>query len=319
MMIENGIKTVAVVGAGVIGRSWIHVFSRAGCKTRVYDADGTKAEAAFKWVKNDLKCDESDGLIDAESVKSRLALISVHADLAEALDTAEYVQESGPESLDIKQGIFAQMDEVSPPGVILASSTSALDIQDIAGTLKGADRCFAAHPFNPPHILPAVEVMPTKAVNSILFEKILEFLQNVGQKPVKMNFFMPGYIANRIQSAVVREAIHLVESGAADVEAVDTVISDALGLRWVLFGNFGTNNTNADGGIREYFTRYGASYREEMETLDPAPPSFDAEMIERIGRQVDLKEGTAPISDICRWRDQMILKILKLKNENPHP
>lgn len=318
-MIESGLKTVAVVGTGVIGRSWIHVFSRAGCRTKIYDADTARAQAALEWVKNDLKCDETDGLIEAENVKSRLTLISVHADLAETLDGAEYVQESGPEQLETKQSIFAQMDKIAPPGVILASSTSALDIEDIAGSLKGAARCFAAHPFNPPHILPAVEVMPTQAADSVSFEKIIEFLKSVGQKPVKMKFFKPGYIANRIQSAVVREAIHLVESGAADVEAVDTVISDALGLRWVLFGNFGTNNTNADGGIREYFTRYGDSYREEMKTLDPTPPSFDAEMIERIGRQVDLKEGPASISEICRWRDRMIQKILKLKDENPHP
>ena len=318
-MTEPNMKTVAVVGAGVIGRSWAHVFSRAGCQTRIYDYDTAKAKAAFEWLKHDLACDQSDGLIMTEEVEARLARISVHADLEETLAGAEYVQESGPESMEIKQSIFARMDDIAPSEAILASSTSGLDIEEIAGKLNGAARCFTAHPFNPPHILPAVEVMPTQTTNSILFEKVIEFLKSVGQKPVKMNFFIPGYIANRLQSALLREAIHIVESGAADVETVDTVISDALALRWVLFGNFGTNNTNADGGIREYYSLYGESYREEMETLDSTPVSFDDEMIERIGRQVDRKEGTAPISDICRWRDRVIRKILKPKNQNPHP
>jgi len=318
-MVDNIFKTVAVIGTGVIGRGWVRVFSRSGCHTRIYDADPAQTHKALAWVEGDLKRDVSDDFISSQQAQTCLSLISLHTDLDEALAGAEYVQESGPEQLEIKQSVFCRMDEISPPGVILASSTSALDIEDIAGGLKGAERCFTAHPFNPPHILPAVEMMSTKAADPVLFEQAIEFLKSVGQKPVRMNFFIPGYLANRIQAAVVREAIHLVESGVAGVEAVDTVISEALGLRWAVFGNFGTNNTNADGGVREYYNRFGHSYISLMKELDPTPPSFDEEMIDRIGRGVDAMEGDAPISEICRWRDRMVVKIRKLKEQDPHP
>ena len=313
------IETVSVVGSGVIGRGWIQVFVRAGCRVRVYDADQTQTGKALAWVEDDLQQSVANGDISAEEAEARLGLISLHADLEEALAGAGYVQESGPERLEIKRALFAEMDKLAPEGVILGSSTSALDLEAIAGDLEGATRCFTAHPFNPPHILPVVEVMPTKSVDPNLLERAIRFLTSVGQKPVRMNFFVPGYLANRIQAAVVREAIHLVESGAAGVEAVDTVISDALGLRWVLFGNFGTNNTNADGGIREYYTRFGDSYRELAADLDSSPPTFSAEMIKRIGREVDAKEGPAPVDEICRWRDRLVMKIRALKEADPHP
>jgi 3-hydroxyacyl-CoA dehydrogenase len=117
----------------------------------------------------------------------------------------------------------------------------------------------------------------------------------------------------------VREAIHLAESGVADVDAIDIVLRDGLGLRWALFGNFGTNNTNADGGIREYYRRYGGSYRAMMQELDPTPPSFDEAMIERIGRGVDAMEGGATVADLCRWRDVMVQRIRALKQQFRHP
>ncbi len=318
-MVKNIFKTVAVVGTGVIGRGWIRVFTRAGCHTRIYDIDSSQTHKTLDWVKRDLNRDVSDDIISSQQAQACLSLISLHTDLEEALTGAQYVQESCPEQLEIKQSIFSKMDEISPSNVILSSSTSGMDIEDIAGGLRGASRCFTAHPCNPPHVLPVVEMMPTKALDSVLLEKAIDFLSGVGQKPIRMNFFIPGYLVNRIQTAVVREAIHLVQSGVAGVEAVDTVISDGLGLRWAIFGNFGTNNTNADGGIREYYNRFGQTYINLMKELDSNPPDFDKEMIEQIGQGVDTMEGDAPISDICRWRDRMILKIRKLKEQDPHP
>ena len=318
-MLDTIFRTVAVIGTGVIGRGWIRIFTRAGCRTRIYDPGQSQSRKALNWVEADLKRDVSDNFISSQQAKTCLSLISEHDNLDEALSGAEYVQESGPENLDIKRSIFSMMDKIAPPPVILASSTSALNIDEIAGGLKGAQRCITAHPFNPPHILPAVEMMPTKEADPALFEQAIAFLKAVGQKPVRMNFFIPGYLANRIQAAVVREAIHLVQSGVADVEAVDTVIKDALGLRWAVFGNFGTNNTNADGGVREYYHRFGQAYVGLMKALDSNPPSFAEEMIEQIGRGVDAMEGNASVSEICRWRDRMVLNIRKLKEQDPHP
>ncbi len=312
-------KSVGIVGTGVIGRGWIRIFTRAGCRVQTYDADPVQARKALSWVEADLNRDVADGFITAQQAQVCSSLITVNPKLEQALEGVQYVQESGPEKLEIKRKIFSRMDVIASPDVMLASSTSALDIEDIAGQLPGARRCFTAHPFNPPHLLPAVEMMPTRATDPVLLQQAIEFLRNVGQKPVKLNFFIPGYLANRIQAAVVREAIHLVQSGVADVEAVDTVISEALGLRWAIFGNFGTNNTNADGGVREYYRRFGQAYISIMEALDNTPPSFDEQMIENIGRGLDAMEGDAPISEICRWRDRMIFKIRKLKEDDSHP
>jgi 3-hydroxyacyl-CoA dehydrogenase len=318
-MYQPTMRQVAVVGCGVIGRGWIKVFARAGCTTRVFDQSTSQRELASDWFKESLETDVAEGIIDTETAKITESAVSFRASLEDTIKKAEYVQESGPERLEIKQEIFATMNQIAKSETILASSTSTMDIEDIAGKLKGSYRCFTAHPFNPPFVLPAVEMMPTKKVDAALFEQAIEFLISIGQKPVRMNYFIPGYLANRIQAAVVREAIDLVEKGVANVEAVDTVISEALGLRWAIFGNFGTNNTNADGGVREYYTRYGKDYAALMNDLEPKPPSFNSDMIERIGLQVDAKEGSVPIREICRWRDRMVLKIQALKKEDPHP
>ena len=318
-MTEPILKRVVLVGTGVIGRGWIQVFSRAGCKTRIYDPDTSMADSALNWVEDDLKLDETDGFIKAEEIKSRLALISVHADLEDASDGAEYIQESGPEHLEIKQSIFARMDQSADPSAIIASSSSGLDINQIAAGLQGISRCILAHPYNPPHVTPAVEVLPTEKASPEMIKRAMDFLSSVGQVPILMNFYVDGFLGNRIQSAVVREAIHLVESGVASVEAVDAVVCHGLGLRWALFGNFGVNNTNADGGIREYYKKFGHSYKQGMNALDSTPPSFDPEMIERIARGVDTMEGGASVADLCRWRDLLVRKIIRLKEENPHP
>ena len=318
-MYQPTLNQIAVVGCGVIGRGWIKVFARAGCFTRVYDQSTSQRELASDWLKKSLEMDITDGFIDTKQAKAMVQKVSFHSSLEDTIRKADYVQESAPENLEIKREIFSRMDRIADKETILASSTSTMDIEAIAGQLKGNYRCFTAHPFNPPFVLPAVEMMPTKKADPSLFQKAIEFLTSVKQKPVRMNYFIPGYLANRIQAAVVREAIHLVEKGIANVEAVDTVISEALGLRWAIFGNFGTNNTNADGGVREYYTRYGNDYIAMMNDLDPNPPSFNSDMIERIGRQTDVKEGNAPISEICRWRDRMVLKIQALKDKDPHP
>jgi 3-hydroxyacyl-CoA dehydrogenase len=147
----------------------------------------------------------------------------------------------------------------------------------------------------------------------------VEFLKSVGQKPLLLKFYVNGYVINRLQAAVMREAIHLVESGVADVDAVDTTMRDGLGLRWALLGSFGVNNCNADDGVREYYPRFGNLYKSLMKDLSSDVPSFGHEMIERIAQGVDAMEGNAPRSEICRWRDRLVVKIRELKEKEPHP
>jgi len=318
-MAEKMIKTVAIVGAGVIGRGWIQVFARAGCYIRIYDRDPHQIQKALDWFEEDLRLDVAGGFTTTQRAEARKALVSTHLDLEEALAGAEYIQESGPERLEIKKAIFAEVDHIADKSAIIASSTSTLDINNIAADLSGINRCVMAHPFNPPNIVPVVEVMPTKETDPEIMIHTIEFLKKVGQKPVVVNFFISGYLINRIQAAVVREAIHLVEKGVAGVDAVDTVMRDGLGLRWALLGSFGVNNTNADGGIREYYTKYGNAYAAIMNDLDSTSPSFNRELIERIGREVDAMECGASVEELCRWRDRMVRSIRAIKEEDPHP
>ena len=165
--------------------------------------------------------------------------------------------------------------------------------------------------------MPIVEVMATENTDPSVTNRTVDFLKRVGQKPVIMNYFLPGYLINRIQAAVVREANHLVTRGAASVEDVDTLMSHGLGLRWALFGSFGINHTNADGGVREYYTRYGKAYQSIMKDLDSTPPTFDPDMIELIGKGVDDMLGETTVTDCCRWRDRLVRKIRKMKDEDP--
>jgi 3-hydroxyacyl-CoA dehydrogenase len=216
-----------------------------------------------------------------------------------------------------KRAIFTELDRFAPPDAILASSTSALDMSDIAEGLPGAGRTIVAHPVNPPHVIPVVEILPGKRTTTDVVARTRAFLSAVGQSPVLLKLYVPGFLLNRMQAALVREAIHLVECGAADVDAVDAVIRDGLGLRWALLGPFGVANTNADGGIREYFGRYGDSYRELMSDLGPTP-SFDRKQIETLGRATDAMTN-APRNEILEWRDRLIRRIRNLKQEDPMP
>lgn len=302
---EPTIPVVAVVGTGVIGRSWAQVFAGAGCQTGLYDPDPAQVEKALTWLDQELSADCR-------------ALVREYADLEEVLAGAGYVQESGPEQIELKKAIYVSLDHAAPPEAILGSSTSAHDMSDIAAGLNGAHRCIVAHPVNPPHIIPVVEILPGVKTHPDVVTRTRDFMTSVGQKPVLMNYYVPAFLLNRMQAALLKEAISLVESGVADVESVDTVIRDGLGLRWALMGPFGVANTNADGGVREYFTRYGQAYKDCMNELGPTP-SFDPEMIERLGQGTDAMTGKASVQQICEWRERLIRKIRKLKAEDPHP
>src|SRR4051794_5566626 len=308
------IETVAVIGTGVVGRSWARVFSRAGCRTRLYDGDPAQVERALAWLDECAAAEVAEGWISAEEAQASHALVSGHTDLAEAVAGAVYVQESSPEQLAIKQPLFAALERATDPATILASSTSALDMTAIASGLATAGRCVVAHPVNPPHVIPAVEIVPGRATDPATVERTAAFMHSVGQTPVVMNHYVNGFLLNRMQAALWQKAIHLVESGAADVDAVDAVIRDGLGLRWALLGPFGVGNTNADGGVREYFQRYGGTLRGIMDELGPIA-RLDEEQIERLGRATDTMVGDTSRPATRARRDRLVRRIVRMKRE----
>jgi 3-hydroxyacyl-CoA dehydrogenase len=291
-----------VVGSGVIGRSWAVVFLRAGCPTALFDADRGQLERAEAWIR-------------AQRLEP-MATLTCCASLAQALDGAEYVQENGPENLPIKQLLFADLDRVASPRAILASSTSAFDMTAIARDVRHPGRCVVAHPVNPPHIVPVVEVLGGALTDPPVVDETASFLDAVGQTPVRLNQHIHGFLLNRLQFALVREAVHLLQSGVADVDAIDAVVREGLGLRWALMGPFAVADTNKDDGARAYFGGAIEWITDLMNQLGPTP-AFDPALIERIGQSLDRARGDTSREDVRAWRDRMVVEIRRLKAAHP--
>ncbi len=306
---------VALVGTGVIGRCWIQVFARAGCEVRAFDADAEQLAKALSWFKRDLKDLRRRGLIQKKEAKARWKRVTAAGSLAEALDGAQYVQESLPEVREIKNRAFHEIDALLDSRAIVGSSTSAMDMTILAHGVAGARRFITAHPVNPPHLVPVVEVLSGADTDPKVAAKTMKFLRAVGQSPVLVRRFVPGFILNRMQAALVREAVDLVATGVADVDAVDTSIRDGLGLRWAFMGPFGVANTNADRGVREYFHRYGKAYEAMWDDLSTRT-RFDDELIERLGQATDEMAGTS-YEKQRQWRDRMIRAIRAVKSADP--
>ncbi len=293
---------VAVVGSGVIGRSWTAVFARAGCATSVFDADERQLERALAWLRE-------HSLSGSEHVRAC-------STLEQAVDGAAYVQECGPEQLPLKQSLFAELDRLAPGSAVLASSTSAFDMRDISEATRHSERCVVAHPVNPPHIIPVVEVLGTARTSPDTIARACELLSAVGQTPVVLKKHVQGFVLNRLQFALLREAVHLLKAGVADAESIDAVVRDGLGLRWALLGPFGVADTNKDDGVRAYIRGYESWITDLMDQLGPTP-TFEPELTERIAEALDRARGDVSRAQVRAWRDRMVLEIRRLKAENP--
>jgi L-gulonate 3-dehydrogenase len=303
-MTERRTIAVAVVGAGVIGRSWAAVFLRAGCPTALFDTDPVQLERASDWIR-------SQGVAGTDH-------LMLSDSLAHAVEGIDYVQECSPEQLHLKQDLFLELDRAAPPRAILASSTSAFDMTEIARHTRHPGRCVVAHPVNPPHVVPVVEVLGGERTDPAIVLETRDFLRTVGQTPVILNKHIHGFLLNRLQFALVREAVHLLKTGVADVDAIDAVIRDGLGLRWALLGPFAVADTNNDNGVRAYFGGAVEWMTDLMNQLGPTP-TFDRPLLEEIGQALDRARGATARADVRGWRDRMILEIRRLKAENPLP
>jgi 3-hydroxyacyl-CoA dehydrogenase len=318
-MTANAPGIVALVGAGVVGRGWIRVFAPYAAEVRVYDPDPAQIAHTLNWLREDLGADIAEGFISTCERDRILHHVRGVSELAAALEHTDYVQESAPEQLASKKALFAELDTRAPLEAILASSSSALDVSEIARELPGANRCVIAHPFNPPHLIPVVEVLGSPRTDPAALARACHMLAACGQVPVRLNRYVPGFLGNRLQAALVREALHLVETGVADPIAVDAVIRDGLALRWATIGNFGANHSNADTGIAGYFARYADPFRALMKDLNSDPPRFNSEVLTAIADAVERREGVPDVAALCRKRDIMIKRLNQLKRAHQIP
>ncbi|WP_417722701.1 3-hydroxyacyl-CoA dehydrogenase [Salipiger sp.] len=271
--------TVAIIGAGLIGRSWSALFARAGYRVQVWDADpGVLDRFGADMAK---LCDTLVAERLLEDRDATLARIRTAATLEEAVSGVVFVQENGPEKIEVKRDLFARLDAATPPDAVIASSTSAIVASRFTETLAHRGRCLVGHPVNPPHLVPVVELCPAPWTTAETMDRAQAVYDRIGQVPVRMTRERDGFVLNRLQGALLGEALRLLGEGVVSVEGLDATIKDGLGLRWALMGPIETIDLNAPGGIVDYATRYGGFYAGLAE--EPAGPEvFSVGNAERI-------------------------------------
>ncbi len=249
----------AVIGAGLIGRAWAVVFARGGADVALYDQQGAQADAALAWAARVLPEMEQRALID--DAPAVLGRIHVAVDLKAALAGAQYVQENIAERAEPKQLMFAEIERLAGDEAVLASSSSAIKPSVIFGSLATRARCLVAHPMNPPHLAPIVELSGADFTAPETIEKTSRFMDMCGMSPVKVEKEIDGFILNRLQFAVFNEAFRLIEGGYVSPRDLDLTIKEGLGLRWSFMGPIETMDLNAPGGVADYMRRYGVAMR----------------------------------------------------------
>lgn len=242
-------RTVSIIGCGLIGRAWTIVFARAGLKVRIWDADPAALESAMDTL--NATC------VEAGEDPSILSRVTIAADMQAVLDGAEWVQENGPERIEIKRRIYADLDRLAAPDTILASSSSALVASQFAEGLEGRRRILVAHPVNPPHVIPVVELCPSPDTALEVMDRADALMRDVGQVPVRLSREIDGFVLNRLQAVLLAEALSLVEQGIVSPDGLDDTVCHGLGRRWTLLGPLATINLNAPGGVADYLDRYG--------------------------------------------------------------
>lgn len=242
-------RTIAVIGSGLIGRAWTVVFARAGCTVRLWDAAAEVRAGVMAQLAETCRISGDD--------PAALARVTVCETLDAALEGVEWVQENGPERLDIKRDLYVRMDAIAAPDTILATSSSALVASSFAGELAGRARILVAHPVNPPHVVPVVELCPSADTDPQVMDRAEALMRDVAQVPVRMTREIDGFVLNRLQAVVLAEALSLIEQGIVTPEGLDDTICHGLGRRWTLMGPMATINLNAPGGVADYLERYG--------------------------------------------------------------
>ena len=306
----------AVIGSGRIGRAWAIVFARAGLAVNLYDADARMLDAAPGGIRETLDDLAAHGLVD-EPPAAIAARIAVCATLADAVRDVDVVQENIAEVVDAKRELFQQLDRLTKPDALLASSTSGLPMSRFSEGLAGRARCIVAHPVNPPSLVPLVELCGAPWTAADTVERARAFYASVGQKPVIVAREIDGFLLNRLQGALLDEAMSLYAQGYASAADLDTVMRDGLGLRWSFMGPFETIDLNAPGGVADYAGRYGGTYRSIAASRVPfdwSTPTTDRLHAER--------REALPASEIetrSRWRDQRLMELLAHRRRTQEP
>jgi 3-hydroxyacyl-CoA dehydrogenase len=310
------IQRVACIGSGLIGQGWGTVFSSQGLEVIMQDISRDLLNESMDCIRLDLDFLEAHSLLPKGAADSSIGRITTTTHIPDAVGQVDYVQESVPDSYDIKKRVFKEMDDAAPAHAILASSTSGLLMTEIQKATTRPERCVLVHPMLPVHLLPAVEIVGGEQTAQDTVERTREFIASLGKAPIVLNREVPGYIVNRLQAALLREAIDLVDKGVASPEEVDTAFCKGIGLRDPLIGPFLRIHL-AGNGIEGFIKNFSQSYRyrwESMETWTSIPPSAVEAVVKGVRDMEMVREKS--LEEIGDWRDEMLVKILKLLGQN---
>jgi len=305
-------EKVAIIGTGLIGRAWAMVFARAGHPVRLYDSTPGATNKAIGLIREGLEELQQFGLIKA-SADTVMKCVSGATTLAQAVKDADYVQENTSERLEVKREVYRQLDEAAPAHCILASSTSTIQTSRFSEGLKGKHRCIVAHPVNPPHVVPIVEISPAPWTSPEVVARTRALHDKVGQVAIIVKKEVEGFILNRLQAALLLESWRLVKDDYVSVEDLDKCLRDGLGLRWSFMGPFETIDLNAPGGVADYAARYGPVLYGMMKDVRHEP--WDDELVAKIERERRKLMPQAQHAEREAWRDRRLMALIAHKRK----
>jgi carnitine 3-dehydrogenase len=302
---EN-VRTVTCIGAGTIGGGWAAYFLARGYRVVAWDP-AEDAEQRLRHLVNAAWPALTElGLSEGASIDN----LTVESDLAAACAHADFVQESAPEDLELKRKLLADISAATPEDVVISSSTSGYGMSEMATQAVHAERLVVGHPFNPPYLIPLVEVVGGASTSSDVVEWTADFFRHAGKSVIKMDREVPGFVANRLQEALWREALHMVEAGEATVEEIDLSITDGPGLRWALQGPMLTFHlAGGQGGMAHMLDHFGPSLLSPWTRLDA--PELTPELRDAVVDGCEREADGRSIDDLVAERDRGVIAILR--------
>lgn len=301
----HGVRRVAVLGAGVIGASWCAWFLARGFEVAVFDPDADARASVAGFVARAWPSLQALGLVLPDTDGSRL---QVHDDVAGAVAGAQFVQECGPDRLPLKQALFDAVDAALAPGVVVATSTSSLLVSDLQAGRRHAQRYVAGHPFNPPHLVPLVEVVGGSLTDPAAVDWAMAFYRVNGRHPVRLGREAVGHIANRLTAALYQEAVHIVSEGIGSVQDVDDAVRYGPGLRYAIMGPHLTYHlAGGDAGIRHFLDHLAPG--QERRFADLGRVHFDEAVKTRITEGVEAEAAGRDVESLAKARDEALVAI----------
>jgi L-gulonate 3-dehydrogenase len=301
------VRSTAIIGTGIVGFSWAHLYSRNGLETRLWDPDRASLEKGHQNVVDALGLFCRLGLLDEEAREVAVASLRVCDSLEEAVSGADWVHENAPEDLALKQGLFEELDSLAHPDAILASSVSGSSMTSVSTRTRHPERCVVVRPTNPPHIIPYCEIIGGEKTSPDVVARAKAFMLRMGQSPAVVNKEVYGFVLNRLQFALIGEAIWLLREGVASLADIDRCLTDGLAMRWAFTGPFLGEELNS-ANIEEEFRKYRDSFGEMWSSLEGVTSLEDRDITLACEGIDEVLAGRSH-DEVLEWRDRMILAL----------